>query len=184
MRKRIAGSGKPSRPKAKAAGKKKLPADLRGLFSRLNNPKQRAFLAGYVRSCRTLTASELSGVSRQAHYDWLKRDPLYREIFERARMIVADAVEEEVWRRAYEGYETPIVYRGEITGHYKTYSDALAMFMLKSLRPEVYGDGAARPSDWPPYPRIGPQRAAAPSTEPIPSAVEGRGTGEPAGKPE
>lgn len=154
MRKRTAKHKKPAwrpakNPPAYKTAQGQLTDDLRDLFAELKNPKQRAFLVGYVRSCGTFAASQVSGVSRQAHYGWLRRDALYRKVFEQAQMIVADAVEEEVWRRAFEGYETPVLYRGKITDYYKTYSDTLAMFMLKKFRPEVYRDSADAPFEGP-----------------------------------
>lgn len=146
MRKRIVRAKKiKKRTKSKTSRKK--PArptepEFRGLFSEVINRRQRAFLVGYVRSLGIRSAARLSGVSRQSHYEWMRGDPLYREHFHRARTILADAAEEEVCRRAYHGYDTPVVYRGEIKGYYKSYSDSLAMFMLKGLRPEVYRDSA------------------------------------------
>src|SRR5262249_5604332 len=44
---------------------------------------------------------------------------------------------------------TPVIYRGKITGYYKSYSDALAMFMLKGLKPAVYRDNAPLPINGP-----------------------------------
>ncbi len=83
-------------------------------------------------------AAALSGVSRTAHYDWMKADRRYRECFERAREMIADRAEAEVWRRAFRGVDMPLHWRGEITGWYKAYSDALAVFAVRALKPEVY----------------------------------------------
>jgi hypothetical protein len=120
-------------------------AEFRDLFREVINHRQRAFLVGYVQSLGIRSAARLSGVSRQSHYEWLRDDPLYREHFERAKRMLADSAEEEVCRRAYRGYDTPVIYRGKITGYYKSYSDALAMFMLKGLKPAVYRDNAPLP---------------------------------------
>ncbi|HEY1267199.1 MAG TPA: hypothetical protein VGH16_08065 [Candidatus Binatia bacterium] len=120
-------------------------AEFHDLFREVINHRQRAFLAAYVQSLGIRSAARLSGVSRQSHYEWLRDDPLYREHFERAKRMLADSAEEEVCRRAYRGYDTPVIYRGKITGYYKSYSDALAMFMLKGMRPAVYRDNAPLP---------------------------------------
>jgi hypothetical protein len=120
-------------------------AEFRDLFREVINHRQRAFLVGYVQSLGIRSAARLSGVSRQSHYEWLRDDPLYREHFERAKRMLADSAEEEVCRRAYRGYDTPVIYRGKITGYYKSYSDALAMFMLKGLKPAIYRDNAPLP---------------------------------------
>ncbi len=145
MSKKIVGAKNP-KPKKAARAPREMPEgilpEFRGLFSEVENRRQRAFLVGYVQSMGIRSAARLSGVSRQSHYEWMRGDPFYREHFHRAKVILADSAEEEVCRRAYAGHDTPIIYRGEIKGYYKSYSDTLAMFMLKGLRPEVYRDNA------------------------------------------
>jgi recombinational DNA repair ATPase RecF len=54
-----------------------------------------------------------------------------------------DRAEDEVYRRAFEGFDHPVSYEGEITTTYKAYSDNLAMFFLKGLRPDRYRDNQA-----------------------------------------
>jgi len=49
-------------------------------------------------------------------------------------------MEDEVVRRGIDGFDHPVIYEGKITGSYKAYSDNLAMFFLKGLRPEKYRD--------------------------------------------
>ena len=113
-------------------------AQIHALFNDVENPKQRAFLAAYVKTKRTLTASALTGVSRESHYYWLKSDPDYDEYWRRARMMLGDVVEEEVIRRAVDGYGKPVVHPGKVTDRYKNYYDRLAVFLLKHLKPEIY----------------------------------------------
>jgi hypothetical protein len=108
------------------------------LFRPLTNPKQRAFLTAYVRTIGLHSAMRLSGVERHDHYYWLKHDARYRETFEEAQQMIADLIEDEVLRRAAQGNDTPVVYRGEITGWYKSYSDRLMLSVLKAIRPERY----------------------------------------------
>lgn len=113
-------------------------AEFSKLFRPLENRKQRAFLMAYVRTLGIRSAMRLSGVERQDHYFWLKTDARYREAFEQAQEMLGDMLEEEVLKRAYMGHDTPVVYRGDIKNWYKSFSDQLAMFMLKSLKPEKY----------------------------------------------
>ena len=47
-----------------------------------------------------------------------------------------EKLEAEVDRRAIEGIDHPVIYKGSITDTYKEYSDNLLMFRLKKLRPE------------------------------------------------
>jgi len=108
------------------------------LFRPLENRKQRAFLIAYVRTLGIRGASRLSRVGRQDHYFWMKTDARYRELFAQAQKMIADMFEEEVLRRAWEGHDVPVTYRGDIKNWYKSYSDHLVMFMLRALRPEKY----------------------------------------------
>jgi hypothetical protein len=101
--------------------------------------KQRAFLTAYTQGGTTSTAADLSGVSRRIHWYWLEQ-PEYAAAFAKAQQMAGDLAEDEVYRRAFVGYEKPITYEGEITGHYTCYSDLLAMFHLKGLRPHKYRD--------------------------------------------
>ncbi|HTM07071.1 MAG TPA: hypothetical protein VL754_01650 [Verrucomicrobiae bacterium] len=117
-------------------------SELRAIFADLNNPKQRAFLAAFVRAKGVRQAARLSGVCRNSHYKWMKEDDDYCERFERAKEMLADDAEEEVFRRAFHGYYTPIIYGGKVKGWAKTYSDALAMFTLRGLKPRVYRNNA------------------------------------------
>jgi hypothetical protein len=116
-------------------------AELRAVFADLIHRRQRAFLAGFVVAKGVNGAERLSGVRRWSHYNWMREDPLYCERFELAKTMLADDAEEEILRRALFGADTPVVYRGEITAWYKSYSDALMIFALKALKPEVYRAG-------------------------------------------
>jgi hypothetical protein len=113
-------------------------AEFSKLFRPLENGKQRAFLMAYVRTLGIRSAMRLSGVERQDHYFWLKTDERYAELFDQAQEMLADMFEEEVLRRAWQGHDVPITYRGDIKNWYKSYSDQLVMFMLRALRPEKY----------------------------------------------
>lgn len=163
-----------------------VPAELRGLFSELTNRRQRAFLAAYVRTAAIKKAARFIHASAKSHYRWLHGDPRYRECFQQARRVLADAAEEEVYRRAYAGYDTPILYQGEVKGYYKSYSDTLAMFMLKGLKPEVYRDSAGVPFEGPTSITITvkhPERDGVPGavSEAITFPLPGSKTGAPTG---
>lgn len=54
-----------------------------------------------------------------------------------------EKLEAEVDRRAIEGIDHPVIYKGSITDSYKEYSDNLLMFRLKKLRPEYRENYAA-----------------------------------------
>jgi len=69
----------------------------------------------------------------------METDPEYRAIFTQLRIEVIDELQNEVVRRAKEGWLEPIFYRGVQVGTRRCYSDRLMMFLLKAWRPEKYG---------------------------------------------
>jgi hypothetical protein len=73
----------------------------------------------------------------------LRRDKTYASAFEQAKQIAADHFEDEIYRRGFEGYDHPVIYQGKITANYTEYSDTLAIFALKGMRPENYRDSAS-----------------------------------------
>jgi hypothetical protein len=67
-------------------------------------------------------ATEAAGVARGCHYAWLKEHPDYAAEFQQIRTEAIDSLEEVAFARA------------------KDSSDRLLEFLLKGLKPEVYGD--------------------------------------------
>lgn len=84
--------------------------------------RQTAILQRFSECGSILQACEESGVSRDCHYRWLATDPEYKERFAEAKRQAIDALEARVFQRA------------------NVESDRLAEFLLRGLRPEVYGD--------------------------------------------
>jgi hypothetical protein len=116
-----------------------LPLD-ESLFATISNVKKRRFLAAFA-CCGSVThAAKRARVSWTSHYNWLREtdNAAYTEAFNRARDIAGDLAEGEIYRRAFLGFDHPVIYEGEITDSYKAYSDNLAMFWLKGLKPERY----------------------------------------------
>jgi hypothetical protein len=116
-----------------------------------------AFLAGYRQTGSVTRAAELARVDRSQHYLWMQA-PDYAEQFQRAQAEVAQAIEDEVIRRAVQGIEEPVVYQGELcyqqTYNPKTketrrsnkpltitkYSDSLLQFLCRGFNPHKYRD--------------------------------------------
>lgn len=83
--------------------------------------RQDAFLSTYRQSGVITTACKAIGISRETHYDWLETDPTYPERFESAKRHAAQALEEELYRRAVDEK-----------------SDTLLIFALKGAMPDKY----------------------------------------------
>ena len=85
--------------------------------------------------------AEIAKVGRRSHYDWI-RDAEYAAMFQEAKEQAADHLECEARRRAVEGVEEPVYYKGEVCGTIRKYSDLLLIFLLNGARPEKYRDKA------------------------------------------
>ena len=106
------------------------------LFTGIINQKKRAFLVAFSRSGRVMVSCKMAEIHWTTHYHWKKHDKKYLAAFQMAEQIAADFMEEEVHRRGFDGFDVPVTYEGEIKTYYKAYSDNLAMFRLKKIRPE------------------------------------------------
>jgi hypothetical protein len=69
-----------------------------------------------------------------------EQDAQFAEAEEEARGEYADLLEQELFRRAYEGEETAVFNKdGDLTGYQVKKSDTLLIFALKGLMRERYG---------------------------------------------
>jgi hypothetical protein len=78
---------------------------------------------------------------------WLQKDELFATAYNDAVSIQTDLLEKEAIRRARDGYQEPVVSKGEVVYDadgeplmVTRYSDSLMMGLLKGRRPDVYGD--------------------------------------------
>jgi len=124
-------------PKNQASGH---PGEYKLIFIGISNPKKRRFLAAFAHCGSVTEAAKQAGIHWSLHYYWLKAadNAGYAEAFNQARDIAGDVAEGEIYRRAFLGFDHPITYEGKITTTYKDFSDTLAMFYLKGLKPERY----------------------------------------------
>jgi transposase-like protein len=105
--------------------------------------KKVAFCAALAASGGSITrACQAIDVTRMTAYRWRDDDQAFAKDWEAAKAAGLDALEDEALRRAYEGYDKPIVHQGIITDTVKEYSDTLAIFLLKGGKPEKYRDNA------------------------------------------
>lgn len=83
---------------------------------------KRGFLENYAETGNVKASAESNGVTKQAVYQAKKRSPKFAEQFEEARAEAADHLEGVAFKRAEDS------------------SDTLLIFLLKGLKPKVYGD--------------------------------------------
>jgi hypothetical protein len=86
------------------------------------------------------TARKFAGVTRAQVEQERLVNPLFAEDEECARELTTDLLEEEAIRRAKDGIDKPVYYKGELVDTMKEYSDSLLQFLLKGRRRQVYGD--------------------------------------------
>jgi hypothetical protein len=128
------------------------------------------FLKALASSPNVARAARLASISRRAAYLQREADPEFALAWDDALNSATDALVGEAWRRAKDGVQEPVIYKGELMGEWQldglpcfgvfteegkylhpsqqgaTFvplvihkpSDALAMFLLKAHRPEVY----------------------------------------------
>lgn len=126
------------------------------------------FLQALAHSGIVAEACKITGVSRNTVMSRYARDVDFAAGFDEAMDIAVDMAEKELWRRAIQGVDEPITYKGRISYETEEYideetgevrerfardergrpipltvnkrSDALLMFLLKGRRKQVYAD--------------------------------------------
>jgi hypothetical protein len=85
-------------------------------------------------------AAKQARLGRTYLYKHRRLDPRFAVKWDRAMEIGADALESEARRRAVDGIEEPVFYKGAQCGTARKYSDILLIFLLKGLKPDKYAD--------------------------------------------
>jgi len=115
-------------------------------------------------ACGNVTiAANIAGVSRESAYRHRKTDKAFAEAWDDARDAACDLIEAEARRRAVDGVDEPVFYKGKplmqgidrsgkrvpadspkaiktVPVTIKRYSDLLLIFLVKAARPEKYRD--------------------------------------------
>lgn len=106
--------------------------------------KDQDFFDAIVEAGGNITkACDIGGYARRSVYEWRAADKEFNERCLEAVNRGADVLESEAVRRALDGWDEPIVYKGEITGTVRKFSDVLLIFLLKGNRPEKYRERLA-----------------------------------------
>lgn len=102
-------------------------------------PKKRElFLEALKVTCNVTEAARLVEVSRTELYRMKREEEDFARAWEEALQVGAEALEDELIRRAKEGVLKPVFYKGEVCGEIREYSDTLGIFLLKGAKPEKY----------------------------------------------
>ena len=85
-------------------------------------------------------ACKAEGIARNTAYTWRDEDKDFAIRWDEALQAGLDELEQEARRRAFEGLQNAVFYKGEVVGYEREYSDTLMIFLLKGGRPEKYKD--------------------------------------------
>ena len=116
---------------------------------KFNDPLFEAVIENLIRGSDTHPAIEKEGIGKSQFYVELSKRPELAQRFKEAqyqRDKVRNAkriesAEAELHRRAVDGWDEPVFdIKGNHCGNKRRYSDACLIFMLKSLKPEVFAD--------------------------------------------
>jgi len=117
------------------------------------------FLEAYEKLGTVEKACHAIGIGRRTVYEWRDRDAKFAAEMERVYQTATALLEDEAFRRAYDGWEEPVFYQGQPAGIWlddegkpvgndlaratrfqqfgvRKFSDALLMFQLKMRKPE------------------------------------------------
>lgn len=98
------------------------------------------FLVALAEGPNVSAACRAVGIGRSTAYDHRRQDAEFARGWDDALDQGVDELVGECYRRARHGVERPVYQGGAKVGTVTEYSDTLAIFLLKSHRPEVYGD--------------------------------------------
>ena len=104
--------------------------------------KQYAFIEALAETGIVEEACRRVGMSRTSA-DNLRRRPCggpFRRAWQAAVDYALYRLEEDAHRRGREGVVRTIFHKGEQVGEYRHYDERLTMFLLRSYRPERYGE--------------------------------------------
>lgn len=85
---------------------------------------------------------KLIGIHPATIHKHRKADEEFGKAVAEALEVGYDSLEAEAYRRAVDGVDEPIHYRGEEVGTVKRYSDSLLTTLLKANKPKKFNPGA------------------------------------------
>lgn len=131
---------------AEWAARHGVPADREESHARLDGftpLRRRAFLRALSETGQYRLASERVGISETAARNLRGRDPNFARQCEGALQRSLPLIEQIAWERAVEGWEEPVVVRGELVGTRRRYSESLLRMLLGEAQKVRRSEAAA-----------------------------------------
>lgn len=110
------------------------------VLNALTQKKKDIFLKSLAENGVVRYACEDADTTQVTAYAHRKTDPIFAAAWAEAVDGAVQRLEQEAFRRAADGVEEPVFYKGFECGKIRKYSDVLLMFLLKANRPEKYRD--------------------------------------------
>lgn len=107
-------------------------------------PKKRArdwkpeWLEAFAKAGMVSAACKATSVGRRTVYDARETDDAFAAAWDELVDETTDRMEREAQRRAVDGIDHGVWYKGDLVGHERLYSDTLLIFLMKARRPETY----------------------------------------------
>lgn len=102
--------------------------------------KRQKFLETLRQTGQVREAVKAAKACDSTFYMIRQREPDFAAAWEEALQIGLDRLQDEAIRRAIDGSEEPVFYKGQQVATVRKYSDRLLTVLLKAHRPERYGD--------------------------------------------
>jgi hypothetical protein len=83
-------------------------------------------------------AAEAADVARTRAWEWRVKDPKFGAAAAHCMQLSRDRLEQAAVRRAVEGVERGVYFKGQKIGTEREYSDVVLIFLMKHLYPERY----------------------------------------------
>ena len=108
---------------------------------KLSDRKIKKFLSTLRRTGKVSFSARAAGYADSSYMHKLKAaDANFAKAWDEALNAAHDMLEDEAMRRAVEGVDKPVMYKGEVVAYEKEYSDQLLMFLLRGNRPDKFRD--------------------------------------------
>lgn len=105
---------------------------------RLTPKKKKAFLERLAATGNVTDCAAALRLARPTLYRHRKEDSEFAQAWNEAIELAVEVLEDEAKRRAVDGVEEPVYYKGEVCGTVRKYSDTLLIVLLKAHKPEKY----------------------------------------------
>ena len=108
--------------------------------NKTTHEKRFKFLCLFSESGNVTESAKKAGLNRQHLYEFRDNNTEFATAWEACRKLAGEALKDEAYRRAKEGVEEPVFFKGRKVGTVRKYSDALLSLLLKAAFPDEFAE--------------------------------------------